>query len=439
MPDASAKATETVFALATPSLPGRAAMVRISGPLAPAILDTPWMRRSLHTTLQLGVGPVPCIAWQLPAPRTLTGQDLLELYVPGNPEIVRELLDWLATKGCREAEPGEFTRLAVLSGKMSLNAAQATLALVMASDEAARRNALSDLQGQTARTLREATERLRALSARFEMTFDFSEEEHAHPEQDRLAADLRCLQTTLEQLVGEEQSRTRPDTPTVALFGPPNAGKSSLFNALLRQPHALVSALPGTTRDAVERPATFGDSGCVLIDLSGVGQGDTDAGRFAGASRQQAVAADLLLVLSAPGQGPVCAREFLRLTGQDPTLRARAIWVHSMSDLAAQPPNPCGIPEFSVSVASGRGLEELRVAIRERLAEIATGGIETLMRTRMRGAMAALHRALSDPHTPPEAVAADVRRALVLLDEALMSDAPGDVLDLIFSRFCIGK
>lgn len=414
-------------------------MVRISGPLAPAILDTPWLRRSLLTTLQIGVGPVPCVAWQLPAPTTLTGLDLLELYVPGNLGIVRELLEWLASKGCREAEPGEFTRLSVVSGKMSLNAAQATLALVMASDEAGRRNALSDLQGQTARTLRALTERLRAISARFEMTFDFSDEEHAHPEQDRLAADLRALQSTLEQLVGAEQSRTRHDTPTVALFGPPNAGKSSLFNALLHEPHALVSALPGTTRDAIERPATFGNSGCVLIDLSGVGQGDVDAGRFAGTARQRALAADLLLVLCAPGQDTACAREFLKLAGQDPSLRTRTIWVHSMWDLAAQPPNPCGIPEVAVSAASGLGLDELRVVISERLAEIATGGIETLMRTRTRVAMAAIRRALADPHVPPEAVAAAVRRALVLLDEALLSEAPGDVLDLIFSRFCIGK
>lgn len=437
-PNAETLASSTIFALATPPLPAFAAMMRVSGPLAPVLLDLPWRRGSVRATLQLAPGPTPCLAWLLPAPRTLTCDDTLELFVPGHMGIVRALSEWLADRGCCEAEPGEFTRRALLAGRLDLAAAQATLALVTAVDETARRRALADLHGQTGRALAALAEQLRAISARYAMSFDFSEEEHAQPEQATLLSDLRHWHDKLAALLGADQGRAQHDSPTVALFGPPNAGKSSLFNALLGAPHALVSDLPGTTRDAVARPARFG-ADCTLLDLSGVGDADTDAGRFAGVSRQRALAADVLLVLCAPGQADACARGLATLTGQDPSLRARAIWVQTMSDLSPQPPNPCGLPHCAVSAASGAGLDELREMLAARLNELAAGGLESLQRAKAREALMLIGAALDDMQAPPEATAGQVRRALVRLDEAQLSEAPGDVLALIFSRFCIGK
>jgi tRNA modification GTPase len=439
-----AMASSTIFALATPPQPATCALVRICGPnaaiVSKSLMAAPWARGSHRGTLDLRVGPTPCIAWLQPAPATLTGEDTLELLLPGHPEILRDLGDHLRAMGVRDAEPGEFTRRAVESGRMDLSQAEATLALVTASDEIARRQAIADLAGESAQRIRGIAERLRAISARYEMSFDFSEEEHAQAEEARLAADLGALVDDLRTVVGHEPLHSRRETPEIVLFGPPNAGKSSLLNALAGRHRVLVSEVPGTTRDAVEYAMDFGGRGAKLVDLSGVGRLDADRGRFATAARERAARADILLVLSAPGQEHDCHGEFAALGNRDPSLRSRAIWVHTMGDLRGSPrTNPPALTEVTVSAASGAGLDELRGLLGELVAELASGGVTSLLRRKARYALELLEAATGDDKAPPEAVAGEVRRALTALDEALLADAPGDVLDLIFSRFCIGK
>jgi tRNA modification GTPase len=434
----------TVFALATPPQPAPAALMRISGPQSPkvakALFKADWRRANIRTKIELPVGQTPCIAWLMPAPETLTGEDTLELILPGHAEILRDLEERLREQGCRDAEPGEFTRRALDAGKIELSQAEATLALVTASDDAARRQAMADLRGDSARALARLTERLRELSARFEMSFDFSEEEHAHADEERLAADLRALTQELQDFSGTEGPRPGRELPRIALFGPPNAGKSSLFNALIGERRALVNDLPGTTRDPVQHGLTLGSQHATLEDLSGVGSLDGDQGRFATRAREHAAGADVLLVLCAPAQQSECLREFETLTARDPSVRARALWVHTMADLcSALPLNPAGLPEVTVSAASGAGLDDLRAQLAQRLGELAAGGVTSLLRSKSREALTTLQGAIADPHTPPEAMAGEVRRALRLLDHAMLSSTPGEILDLIFSRFCIGK
>jgi tRNA modification GTPase len=222
----------------------------------------------------------------------------------------------------------------------------------------------------------------------------------------------------------------------VALFGPPNAGKSSLFNALLGTRRALVSELPGTTRDPVRAQLDLGGLRCELRDLSGVGANDADAGRFAQTARTEALHSDVLLLLCAPGQAPELERELAALVAQDSDLPARALWVSTMADLGPSAP-PTTLEHTRVSANTGAGLEDLRNAIAARLAAAAGGAATSFLRVR---AQEALNLLSNDAlNAPPEALAGYVRRALHLLDEALVSQAPGEVLDLIFSRFCIGK
>lgn len=430
---------ETIFALATPSHPSPVALLRVSGPLvadiARELCGAELRRASIDCRIVLAVGVVPAAAWTLPGPGTLTGDDVLELRVPGNPAIVRQLEQRLRDMGARDAEPGEFTRRALDAGKLDLSRAEAVLQLVTATDDAARRNALADLSGRTADQLAALTERLRALSARYEMSFDFSEEEHAEAFEHQLAADLRQFTAELRELLGAEPMTPRHDRPVIALFGPPNAGKSTLFNALLGKPRALVSEVAGTTRDPVEAELDLGAHHALLVDLSGVGSSDADLGRFAETARARALQADLLLLLDAPGQHEL-AGEFAELQRRDASVRTRALWVHTKADLGPSSNANPGLEAVAVSAGSGGGLDDLRGRLIERLDQLASGGATSLLRVRAGEALKLLER---DEAAPPEVKAGDVRRALKLLDEALLSEAPGEVLDLIFSRFCIGK
>lgn len=432
--------TDTIFALATP-LPATAALVRVSGPGCAPIFRTlsgaEWPRTVLEAALTLPAGRVPCFLWASPAPGSYTGEDTLEILLPGNPWLVRQCEDWLTSLRVRRAEPGEFTRRALANGKLTASQAQATLALVNAQDDAARRAALAELSGEAATHLRALTERLRGISARFEMLFDFAEEEHAHTEEAALAADLRTLAGDLRVFCGTEKPRPPRHEPIVALFGPPNAGKSSLFNALIGRPRALVSPRPGTTRDPVEAVGVFEGTAARLCDLSGVGEADSDAGRFAETARERALTADVVLVLAAPGQTAEAERELEKLRLRDADVVPRVLWVDTMSDVARDRPAR-DMPALSVSALSGGGLRDLRAEIHSRLLRAAVGEAPSLLREQAREACAMLEQAVNEP-APPEATAQQVRRALTLLDEALLADVPGDVLALIFSRFCIGK
>jgi tRNA modification GTPase len=223
------------------------------------------------------------------------------------------------------------------------------------------------------------------------------------------------------------------------LFGPPNAGKSSLFNALVGHTRALVSPVPGTTRDPVDATLDLGGAKLLLRDLSGVGSSDADAGRFNESAREAALAADLLLLVCGPGDEPELSQAFRALCDTDSDLRARSLWVQTKSDLGLHQAPPAGMEVVSVSAVAGSGIAELRHRLHLAVSELAGAGLQTMLGQRAAEAFARLAPHVADAETPPEATAADVRVALRLLDEALLSDAPGDVLDLIFSQFCIGK
>lgn len=432
---------ETVFAVATPAIPSPVALLRISGPrvhqLSRDLCASELARGCVSCVLALPLGRVPAVVWMLPGPATMTGEDVLEIQVPGSPDVLRQIEEKLRELGCRDAEPGEFTRRALKAGKIDLSGAEAVLQLINARDDAGLRQAMADLTGETAKRVSALTERLRRVSARFEMFFDFSEEEHAEAEAETLRTDLRDLVADLGGIVCVEESRPLRELPVVALYGPPNAGKSSLFNALLGTPRALVSETPGTTRDPVESECSLGNHRVLLVDLSGVGELDADRGRFAQIARKRATGADVLLVLNAPNSEETL-REFRRLEDLDRSVRSRALWVFTKSDLADPSDAGAGIESVRVSAASGAGLEELQRRLIERLNQVGAGGATSLLRIKTREAHALLQQAL-DETAPPEVAASDVRRALILMDEALLNDAPGDVLDLIFSRFCIGK
>jgi tRNA modification GTPase len=398
-----------------------------------------WTRTSVTSKLTCTIGAVPVHLWCMPAPHSFTGQDTLEIFSPGHPGITAAISDWLETQQAIHAEAGEFTRLAVDSGKLDLSRAEAVMSLVTAHDDASRRRALADLSGESAESLRSLTDEFRRLSARYEMLFDFAEEEHAEAEENRLQFDLTNLTASLNKFVGSESS-AHSGTPKIALFGPPNAGKSSLFNAMLGKPRSLVTNLPGTTRDAVSETIRLGAIDSTLTDLSGIGDLDADGGAFDEVATQTALESDILLVLASPKSADETASLFENLEKQDASIRGRAIWVYTMADLeSSKSENPSALEQISVSSLSGQGLEALNLRLAKRLESSASGNAISLQRQKASEAKKVLAGVQTDSDSPPEAIAQQVRLALRLLDDALLSQNPGDVLDLIFSRFCIGK
>ncbi|MDC1142602.1 50S ribosome-binding GTPase [Planctomycetota bacterium] len=433
----------TVFALATPAQGGHVAVVRLSGPLSSRVATSlgasSWKRSGVSGELQTSLGLLPLHLWCMPAPHTYTGQDTLEVFMPSHQEVITDVTRWLEAKGCKQADAGEFTRLAVESGRLDLSRAEAVMALVTAHDDATRRRALADLSGASSKILSAITDDFRKLSARYEMLFDFSEEEHAEAEELTLAADLGRLKESLSDFVGLNHAITNK-SPTIALCGPPNAGKSSLFNALLGEPRSLVSDLPGTTRDAVQNTIHISEISAELIDLSGVGQLDTDSGAFSTKSTSLALEADILLALGAPDNTDESIELFRQLEAQDAAVRGRAVWVKTMSDSSALlTKDPLGLEQVTVSAITGSGIDDLRSLLGQRLRDNAIGNAVSLQRQKADEASRVFDELDDIQQLPPEAVAQHVRYALRLLDEALLSDNPGDVLDLIFSRFCIGK
>lgn len=433
---------DTIFALATPAAASAAALVRVSGPACPEVwtqaTGSPWRRAVTRANLPLLHGLVPCLMLASPAPASYTGQDTLEIVLPGNPALVAALEERLARHGCRRAEAGEFTRRALRNGRVTATQAAAALGIINAQSEAERRRALAELSGHAAREAADLATRLRQISARYEMLFDFAEEEHAEAAEDLLARDLRQLAGELQAFAGQPAAAPRAE-PVIALFGPPNAGKSSLFNALLGDQRALVSPVPGTTRDAVTCAVAIEGRAAMVADLSGVGALDADAGRFAQQARDRALQADVLLVLAAPGQQTEALAEFEKLAVRDRDLPGRTLWLDTMSDLPASQAATLPVPRMAVSAASGAGLDDLRQELSARLLRAGMGGGYSLLRDRVRECAATLASALADDDMPPEARAREVRHALALIDQGLLADAPGDVLDYIFGQFCIGK
>lgn len=434
--------TDTIFAPATPPGPCAAALVRVSGPACARLwrdlAGQPWARATARARLPLAAGSLPCVLLASPAPRSYTAQDTLEIVLPGNPVLVGQTEQWLVAAGCRRAEAGEFTRRALDHGRITPSQASATLALVNAQTAAAQRRALAELRGDLARHADGLAERLRHAAARHEMLFDFAEEEHAEAAEASLSADLHALAAELSAMAGAPPRAPRTE-PLIALFGPPNAGKSALFNALLGATRALVSPLPGTTRDAVSAPLVLQGRTAMLVDLSGVGGRDTDAGRFAAQARQRALQADVLLLLAAPGQHDEAMAEFRNLLAVDADLPGRSLLLDTMCDLPSAPGPAAPMARMAVSAATGAGLQALRLELHRRLVQASVGEGYSLLRERAAQAAAILLAALADPDIPPEARAREVRHALTLLDEGLLASAPGDVLDFIFGQFCIGK
>ncbi|MFP5463167.1 MAG: tRNA uridine-5-carboxymethylaminomethyl(34) synthesis GTPase MnmE [Gammaproteobacteria bacterium] len=441
--------TDTIAAIATPPGRGGVGMVRVSGPAATAICSAltgrlPPPRHAQLASFRDAAGqPIDQgLCLYFPAPHSFTGEDVVELHGHGGPVVMDMLLARVLTLGARQAAPGEFSQRAFLNDKLDLAQAEAVADLIDAASTAAARAALRSLDGEFSRQIGALSERLIELRVQIEAGLDFPDEELDLLADGRLAADATRLADELHALVGRaDEGRLLREGISVVLAGSPNVGKSSLLNALAEREAAIVTAIPGTTRDVLREYLAIDGLPLHLVDTAGL-RDSHDPIEQEGIRRARAeiARADQLLFVteaSAPQQPP-------------PELLAQAsalTRVINKIDLTGEPPraeSAGGWTDVYLSVRSGAGLDLLRARIREAAGFAGTEGQFSARRRHveaLRQAAEATARSaeLLADRAGPELAAEELRLAQQALGEITGQVSSDDLLGRIFASFCIGK
>jgi tRNA modification GTPase len=450
---------DTICAIA--SAPGGAlrGIVRISGPsslqcVAALVRAEPGELTagrapscsSVVLTVSENLGEVPVRLYVWPTTRSYTRQPSAELHLPGSPPLLEAALAALCRAGARLARPGEFTLRALLAGRIDLTQAEAVLGVIDAQSPAELEVALSQLAGGLARPLAALRGELLDLLAHLEAGLDFADEDIEFISADQLRHELQDIARRVAEVESRLQSRAEAGSlPRVVLVGQPNAGKSSLFNALSEDASAIVSEFAGTTRDFVARRIAIEGRECLLIDTAGV-HTESDEGELAAmaqhVTRGQTRQADLT-VLCLDVTRDLTEWERARLTL--PTAHSDLV-VWTKCDLAARANLRLAPAAILTSSVSGQGLDLVREAIAARLRQAPSescvvAGTADRCRASLARTREALSRALSAvaANGGEELVAAELRIALDELGHVVGAVYTDDVLDRIFSRFCIGK
>ena len=375
------------------------------------------------------------------APNSFTGDDTVECTCHGGLVVPARLLAALQAGGARPALPGEFTRRALLNGKLDLIQAEAIGDLIDATAVAQARAALHQLDGGLSRRIAGLRDRMLDLLALLDYDVDFPEEDDGPIPRERIVTTAEALSIDVTKLLATAPVGERlTQGALVVLAGRPNVGKSSLFNALLGTERALVTAVPGTTRDTIEAQVEFEGWPVRLADTAGLWDAPGALDRLGvDVSRRYLAAADLVLVCVEADGDPEPAD--LALLDSRPSLLLR-----TKADQRAGEP---GEGELRVSAATGEGLEHLRRAVSSALFEsgkLAHADLEPMLtrerhRHALERALAELKQAheLLGPEGEPVLVAHHVRQATIALDELIGAIDVDTVLDRVFSRFCVGK
>jgi len=374
------------------------------------------------------------IALWFPAPRSVTGEDVAELQVHGSRAVLAAAVEALRHMGLRLAEPGEFTRRAFFNGKLDLVQAEAIADLVQAETEAQRRQALRQLDGALGAVYRGWSARLLRALAHLEAVIDFPDEDLPPALDAEVAAEAVALATEIAAHLADNRRGERlRDGIAIAIVGPPNAGKSSLLNALAQREAAITSPVAGTTRDVIEVAVDLGGYPVILADTAGLRE-SADAIEQEGLRRALARAEDAALRLYVfDARHPEDVAGAAAWPGRD------TLFVANKIDLAPRVALPRAA--LRISALTGEGLRELIVALVQRIAADYDAASALITRARHRAALeealTALRRAACA--TLPELRAEDLRLAWRGLGRITGSVDVEDLLDVIFADFCIGK
>jgi len=460
----SDSSTDTIAAISTPPGRGGIDIVRLSGPDAPSIAaQLVQLRQPLeHARARLAdvldsAGEADrvdsekideaIVTW-FAAPNSYTAEHLVEIAAHGSPVVLELLLRRALCLGARLAEPGEFTQRAFLAGKIDLTQAEAVRDLIEAQTLTQARQAASQMGGALSRRVGPAKQSLAELIALLEAGIDFAEDDLDIAPSAEIARRIGQITPPLKALEASfARGRIVHDGLTMAIVGRPNAGKSSLFNRLVQRERAIVTAQPGTTRDLVTERISLDGIPLELVDTAGLREGLEEAEQLGIARSREALADAALVLVVLDSTQPLNQEEhrLLRAVAGRPALVA--INKSDLADAAAPSPAPDlgEIPTLKTSALTGEGISELR----EKILALATGGASAepglLTSLRHHQAITAALAAFSDAaqanaaSIPHEMILLDLYRALAALDSLTGQTTSDDILNLIFSTFCIGK
>lgn len=430
--------TETIFALSSGAPPAGIAVIRISGQQAGAALAAlagrcPQPRRAVLAALcKAGGEPLDraLVLW-LPGPGTATGEDCAELHLHGGRAVVAAVETALgALPGLRKAEPGEFTRRAFANGRIDLAEAEGLADLLSAETELQRRAALALADGALSRQVDSWRSRLLALSAALEAALDFAGDDDIDEQAGGLPPGFNGACAVLAEDLTAWLARPRAEPLRegfrVVLAGPPNAGKSTLFNALVEDEAAITAAEPGTTRDVLQRAVALGGVPFTFVDTAGLRDEGAGAVEQIGIARARAEAAraDLVLWLGPEGDGP----------------HGGEVWEIAAQCDRADVAVKRGAP-FRLSAFTGEGVDALRAALIEKAGLAMPRPGDVALNARQHALLSEVAQAVAEGvrQCDPLLAAESLRLARVALDRLVGRTGVEDMLDALFGRFCIGK
>lgn len=449
--------TDTIIALATPEGESALALIRISGPLCTSLLESalalphPTPRRSTLTSYvnrdcEIVDQVVVCF---FENGKSFTGEESLEISAHGNLLIIKKIIDDLLDRGCRAAEPGEFSRRAFLSGKMDLTQAEAVAALISAKSETEINLAQKNLRGSLSTEIKEIQKTLIGQQAILEAEIDFPEEEIEEKNNNEILLQLIEVESNIKYLMDfETKSKCLNNGIKVLLLGPPNAGKSTLFNSILGSERTLVSSEPGTTRDYISSSIRLNKFVVDLVDSAGVRQGVNSIEKLGVSNTIEFIHdADLIILVfdaSIPYPSEFNGMILDRINGK------RIIIVENKSDLIkkinreAYPTNE-GIIE--ASAINKIGIESLTALIEKILESTyaSTNGSFILVNSRHCQSLAMCRLSVANACKILESdgdrllVLHEIKKSLQYLGEIIGFTTNEDMLDELFAKFCIGK
>jgi len=452
---------DTIVALATPPGIGAIGVIRLSGDITFKIVNELFPSKDIYQqpshSLHVGLikdGPETIdevVISLFKGPKSYTGEDVIEISCHGSPYIQQQLVQACVHHGARIAKPGEFTQRAFLNGKLDLTQAEAVADLIASNTAASQKTALNNIRGGFSSVLKKLREQLIGFSALIELELDFSQEDVEFADRKQFYAIVQSAQITTEQLLQSFQlGNVIKNGVSVAIIGKPNAGKSTLLNTLLNENRAIVSEIAGTTRDTIEEVLNIKGILFRLIDTAGIREHSTDVIELVGIekSMEKMKSADVVLYIFDVNQ--MDGNELLAISIQFEKTGKKYILAANKVDAIS---NMIVKEKFSgfenivfISAKNNEGIDEVKNNLFASTVNEAPA-TESVVVTNARHyeALKQVHQSLSDIQSgldnniPGDLLALDIRHCLHFISEITGDISNEDVLDFIFSKFCIGK